>query len=77
MGKAHLAGDVLPDGDGRVDSASLLEESADGTSGALGGAKDDVDVGGDDDTSVLLVDDGEAVGEVEGLALGLKAGRAM
>lgn len=65
-----LAGDVLVDGDGAVDAAALEEEVADGGAGALGGAEHDVDVLGGDDASVVLEDDGETVGDVEGLAGG-------
>jgi hypothetical protein len=53
-----------------VDTAALLEEGADGPAATLGGDEDDVDVLGRDDLGVLLEHDGEAVGEVEGLALG-------
>jgi len=67
-----LAGNVLPDSDGRVDATALLEESADGTTRALGGDKDDIDVLGNLNVSVLLVHNGETVREVEGLALGDK-----
>lgn len=69
--KTYLAGDVLVDGDRGVDTTSLLEEGADGTSRSLGGDEDDIDVLGRDHTGVLLVDNREAVGEVQGLALGL------
>jgi hypothetical protein len=66
-----LAGHVLPDGDRGVDTTALLEEGADGAAGTLGGAEDDVDVLGGLNTGVLVEDEGETVGEVEGLALGL------
>ena len=69
-----LAGDILPDGNGRVDPTALLEEGADGAARALRGDEDDIDVSGGDDVGVLLVDDGEPVGEVEGLALGDERG---
>ena len=62
-----LAGDVLVDGNGGVDTAALTEEGADGAAGALGGDEDDVDVGGNLDLGEVLEDGGEAVGEVEGL----------
>jgi hypothetical protein len=32
----------LEDGDGRVDTTALTEESADGTAGTLGGNEDDI-----------------------------------
>jgi hypothetical protein len=66
-----LSGNVLPDGDGRVDTLSSLEEGTNGTSGSLGGDKDNVNVGGDVDLGQLLEDRGESVGEVEGLSLKL------
>lgn len=53
-----------------VDTTALLEEGADGTARALGSDEDNVNILGGDDTGVFLVDDGEAVAEVEGLALG-------
>lgn len=62
-----LAGDVLVDGDGAVDTTALLEERADGAARALGGDEDDVDVRGNLDVGAVLEDGGETVGEVEGL----------
>lgn len=62
-----LAGDVLVDGEGRVDTTALTEERADGTSRALGGAEDDVNVLGNIDLGEVLEDGGEAVREVQGL----------
>lgn len=47
-----LAGNVLEDGDGRVDSSSLEEERSDGSARSLGGDEDDVDVGGGNDTGL-------------------------
>jgi hypothetical protein len=64
-----LAGDVLVDGNGRVDTTALTEESADSAARALGGDEDDVDVGGDFDLGEVLEDGGEAVGEVKSLWL--------
>lgn len=64
-----LAGHVLEDGDGRVDTTALAEEGADSAAGALGGDEDDVDVGGDFDLGEVLEDGGETVGEVESLVL--------
>jgi hypothetical protein len=63
-----LAGDILEDGNGRVDTTALTEEGADGTAGSLGGNEDDVDIGGDFDLGEVLEDGGEAVGEVESLS---------
>lgn len=65
-----LARDVLPDGDGRVDATALFEERADGATRALGRDEDDVDVRRRYDFGILLVYDGEAMREVERLALG-------
>lgn len=62
-----LAGDVLEDGNGRVDTTTLTEERADGTAGTLGGDEDNVNVGRDLDLGLVLEDGGETVGEVEGL----------
>jgi hypothetical protein len=62
-----LAGDILVDGDGRVDTTALAEEGADGAAGALGGNEDNVNVGGDFDLGEVLEDGGETVGEVESL----------
>jgi len=42
-----LAGDVLVDGDRRVDASALKEEGSDGSAGTLGGNEDDIDVRGD------------------------------
>ena len=69
-----LTSDILPDSHGRVDTASLFEKSADSAARALGGDKNDIDVGGGNDVGVLLEDDGETVGEVESLALGDERG---
>lgn len=65
-----LAGNVLEDGNGGVDTTALTEESADSTAGTLGGNEDDVNVSGDVDLGEVLENGGETVGEVEGLALG-------
>ena len=62
-----LAGHVLPDGDGAVDTTALLEESAHGTPGTLWCNEDDIDVGWDLNLGLGLEDWGETVGEVEGL----------
>lgn len=53
-----LAGDVLVDGNGGVDTTALLEQGADGTAGTLGGDQDDVDILGDLDLGEVL-EDGE------------------
>ena len=65
-----LASNVLPNSNGRVDTAAFLEESTDSAAGTLRGNEDDVDVFRRNDVGVVLVDDRETVGEVEGLALG-------
>jgi hypothetical protein len=62
-----LEGGLVEDSNGRVDTAALTEEGADGAAGALGGDENDVDVGGDLDLGEVLEDGREAVGEVEGL----------
>ena len=64
-----LAGNVLVDGDGGVDTTALTEKSADGTAGALGGNEDDINVLGNLDLGEVLEDGGEAVGEVKSLCL--------
>jgi hypothetical protein len=66
-----LAGDILPHGDGGVDTLASLEEGADGAAGSLGGDQDDIDVGGDLDLGQVLEHGRETVREVEGLALEL------
>jgi hypothetical protein len=48
-----LAGDVLPDGDGRVDTTTLKEEGSDGTARTLGSDEDDIDVRGRDDLGLF------------------------
>lgn len=64
-----LTGDILEDGDGRVDAAALTEEGAHGAAGTLRGNEDDVHVLGDLDLGEVLEDRREAVGEVESLQL--------
>ena len=70
----RLARDVLPDGDRRVDATALREERANGAARSLRRDEDNVDVRRGDDLGVLLIHDGEAVGEVERLALGDERG---
>lgn len=53
-----------------VDATALLEEGSNGLAGSLWRDEDDVDVCRRYDASVVLVDDGEAVREVEGLVFG-------
>ena len=65
-----LAGDVLVDGEGRVDATSLAEERSDGAAGTLRRAEDDVNVGGHLDLGQVLEDGREAVREVQGLRSG-------
>jgi hypothetical protein len=62
-----FAGHVLEDGEGRVDTSALFEETADCSAGTFGCDEDDVDVGRGNDTSEVFVHDGETVGEVQGL----------
>lgn len=73
---ADLSGNILPNSDGSVDSSSFLEESSDSSSGTLGGAKNDINVGRGDNSGVLGVDEGETVREVESLSLGLEDRKA-
>jgi len=49
-----LTGDILPDGDGRVDTSSLEEESSDSSSRSLGGDEDNVDVLGWDNVGLQV-----------------------
>jgi hypothetical protein len=65
----RLARDVLPDGNRRVDPTAFLEERANGAAGSLGRHQDNIDVWRGHDLGVVLVHNGEAVGEVERLAL--------
>ena len=60
-----FAGDILEYSDGGVDAAAFAEEGADGSTRALGGDEDDVDVCGDVDLGEVFKDGGEAVGEVQ------------
>jgi hypothetical protein len=62
-----LLGDVLENGDGRVDTAALTEETSDSAAGTLGSDEDDVNVGGDVNLGQVLEDGRETVGEVESL----------
>jgi hypothetical protein len=64
-----LAGDVLVDGNGGVDTTALLEKGADGTAGTLWCDEDDINIGWDLDLGELLEDWGETVGEVESLRM--------
>jgi hypothetical protein len=64
-----LAGDILEDGDGAVDTTALLEESADGAAGTLWCDEDDIDVGWDLNLGLVLEDGRETVGEVESLRI--------
>lgn len=65
-----LAGDVVPDGVGGVNTSALLEQGSDGSTGTLWSSQDDVDVGWWVNLGQLLEDWGETVGEVKGLAFG-------
>jgi hypothetical protein len=49
-----LAGDVLEDGDGGVDTSSLEEESSDSSSGTLWCDEDDIDVLGGDNVGLKV-----------------------
>ena len=63
----RLAGHVLVDGNGGVDTPSLTEEGPHGTAATFRGNEDDVDVGRNVDAGLRFEDRGEAVGEIEGL----------
>jgi hypothetical protein len=52
-----LSGNVLPNGNGRVDTTSLEEEGTDGTAGTLGGNENDVNILGGDDIGLRVVRD--------------------
>jgi hypothetical protein len=62
-----MAGNILEDGDGGVDTTSLPEESSDSSARALGSDEDDIDIGRNIDLGLVLEDGGEAMGEVESL----------
>ena len=62
-----LAGDILEDSNGGIDSTSLTEESSDGSARAFGSNEDDIDIGGNIDLGLVLEDGREPVGEVESL----------
>jgi hypothetical protein len=49
-----LTGNILPNGDGRVDTSALEEEGSDSSSGSLGGDEDDVDVLGGDNVGLKM-----------------------
>jgi hypothetical protein len=49
-----LTGNILPNGDGRVDTSALEEEGSDSSSGSLGGDEDDVDVLGRDNVGLEM-----------------------
>ena len=72
-----LAGNVLEDSEGRVDTTALTEQGADGTAGTLGGAEDDINILGNVDLGDVLEDGGETVGEVEGLLDSSVSARAL
>jgi hypothetical protein len=57
----------LEDGNGRVDTTTLLEESSDSSAGSLRSDKDDIYVSWDIDLGLVLEDWGETMGEVESL----------
>lgn len=65
-----LASNVLPNSNGRVDTAAFLEESTDSAAGTLRGNEDDINILWGNDMGVVLVDNRETMREVKGLALG-------
>jgi len=72
-----LAGHVLVDGDGGVDAAALAEERAHCAAGTLWCNEDYVNVGWDLDLGLALEDWGETVGEVQGLARGVRVSKCV
>ena len=65
-----VTGSILIDSVGAVESASFKEHGAERSAGAFGSHHDDVNVGRRNHTRAVAPVDGEAVGEVEGLAGG-------
>lgn len=53
-GRRKSAKRTLEDGDGGVDSSSLLEEGSDSSAGSLRSDKDDIDVGGRNDLGLKV-----------------------
>ena len=65
-----LTGDIVPDGVGRVDTTTFLEQRSDGSTGTLWSNQDDIQVLWWFDVGQVLEDWGETVGEVQSLTLG-------
>jgi hypothetical protein len=63
------AGGVLLDGEAAVDAGARQEVAAHVQARALGRDHDDVHVGGRNHAGLILIDDGEAVREIDGVAL--------
>jgi hypothetical protein len=53
----RVPGDILPDGDTRINTPPFFKESADGATGTFGGDEDDVDSFWRNDVCVFFVDD--------------------
>ena len=62
-----ISGNILENGDGRVDSTTLTEKSSDGSARSLGSDENDIDVGWDINLGLVLENWGETMGEVESL----------
>ena len=62
------SGGILEDGKAGVDAAAVQEVQAHVAARALGRHQDDVDVFRRNDLGLLFVDNGKAVGEIEGIA---------
>jgi hypothetical protein len=63
-----VTGGILEDSEAAVDAAAVEEVFTDAGSGAFRGDEDDIDEIRGDDGGLVVVDDGEAVREVEGIA---------
>lgn len=64
-----LSSDVLEDGNGRVDTTTLLEEGSNGSSRALWSNKDNIDVSWNVNLGEVFEYWGESVGEIQSLVL--------
>lgn len=62
-----LAGNILENSDGGVDTTAVLEESSDSSARSLWCNEDDIDVGRNINLGLVLENWGETVGEVKGL----------
>jgi hypothetical protein len=65
-----LTGNILPNGDARVDATTLLEKSSNSSARTFGSNKDDINIRRWDNSGIVLVDDRETVREVQCFAFG-------